>query len=57
LIVKWLALLHIAVPKVRDVAILFNPDNVLDPYWSAQFEEAAQVLKGESRQTCPWMHV
>jgi putative ABC transport system substrate-binding protein len=42
LIVKWLELLHIAVPNVRDVAILFNPDNLLDPYWSAQFEEAAQ---------------
>lgn len=41
LIVKWLELLHSVVPKVRDIAILFNPANLLDPYWSAQFEEAA----------------
>lgn len=42
LILKWVELLHIATPNVRDVAVLFNPDNLLDPYWSAQFEEAAQ---------------
>jgi len=37
-------LLNAAVPKVRDVAILTNPDNVADPYFWARFEEASRRL-------------
>jgi putative ABC transport system substrate-binding protein len=44
LIPKWLELLKTAVPKVRDFAILRNPVNLVDPYFWARFEEAAQVL-------------
>ena len=44
LIPKWLELLNAAVPKVRDVAILTNPDNVADPWFWAKFEEASQRL-------------
>jgi putative ABC transport system substrate-binding protein len=33
-----------AVPKVRDVAILTNPDDVADPFFWAKFQEAAQRL-------------
>ncbi len=54
LIQKWLELLHAAVPKARNIAILSNPDNVIDPYFSARFDEAAQrigvkTLRVESR--------
>ena len=54
LIQKWLELLHAAVPKARDIAILSNPDNVIDPYYWARFQEAAQrigvnVLRAEAR--------
>ena len=44
LIPKWLELLSAAVPKVRDIAILTNPDNVADPYFWAKIEEASQRL-------------
>ena len=44
LIPKWLELLNAAVPKVRDIAILTNPDNVADPFFWAKFEEASQRL-------------
>ena len=44
LIPKWLELLNAAVPKVRDIAILTNPDNVADPYFWARFEEASRRL-------------
>ncbi len=44
LIPKWLELLNAAVPKVRDIAILTNPDDVADPFFWAKFEEAAQRI-------------
>ncbi len=44
LVEKWLELLRVAVPKARDVAILSNPDNVIDPYFSARFDAAAQRI-------------
>jgi len=44
LIPKWLELLTVAVPRIRDIAILTNPDNVADPYFWAKFKEAAQRL-------------
>jgi putative ABC transport system substrate-binding protein len=54
LIQKWLELLHAALPKARDIAILCNPDNVIDPYYWAKFQEAARgigvnVLRVEAR--------
>lgn len=36
LIPKWLELLSAAVPKVRDIAILTNPDDVTDPFFWAR---------------------
>ncbi len=44
LIPKWLELLTIAVPKVRHVAVLTNPDDLVDAYYWAQFQEAAKRL-------------
>ena len=44
LIQKWLEFLHLAAPKARDIAILSNPDDVADPYFSAKFDEAAKRL-------------
>ncbi|MEP6943609.1 MAG: ABC transporter substrate-binding protein [Betaproteobacteria bacterium] len=44
LIPKWLELITVAVPGVRHVAILSNPDDLIDPYYWGQFEEAAQRL-------------
>jgi putative ABC transport system substrate-binding protein len=43
LIPKWLELISAAVPKIRDVAILRNPDNVVDPYFWGRFEDAAKA--------------
>src|SRR5262249_50580055 len=42
LIPKWLELLTVAVPKVRDVAILTNPRELVDVYYWARSEEAAK---------------
>lgn len=44
LIPKWLELLNAAVPNVRDIAILTNPDDVADPFFWAKFEDAAQRI-------------
>jgi putative ABC transport system substrate-binding protein len=44
LIPKWLELLHLAAPDARNVAVLSNPDNVIHPYYSARFDEAAQRI-------------
>jgi putative ABC transport system substrate-binding protein len=41
LIPKWLELLSAGAPKARRVGIVANPDNPVDPYFSAKFEEAA----------------
>jgi len=54
LIQKWLELLHTAVPRARDIAVLSNPDNPIDPYFSAKFDNAAKrigvaTLRVESR--------
>ena len=38
---KWLELLIAAAPKARDIAVLGNPDNPVEPYYWARFEEAA----------------
>jgi putative tryptophan/tyrosine transport system substrate-binding protein len=44
LIPKWLEFITLAVPAARQVAILTNPDDLIDPYYWAQFEQAAQHL-------------
>ena len=44
LIQKWLEILHEAIPKVRDIAVLTNPENPIDPYFSALFEAAGQRI-------------
>lgn len=44
LIPKWLELLNSAVPKVREAGILTNPDNLIDPFYWAQFQQAAKQL-------------
>jgi putative ABC transport system substrate-binding protein len=41
LIPKWLELINAATPKARRVAIVVNPDNPIDPYFSNKFEQAA----------------
>jgi putative tryptophan/tyrosine transport system substrate-binding protein len=44
LIPKWLELLNGAVPKAREAGILTNPDNLIDPFYWAQFQQAAKQL-------------
>ena len=44
LIPKWLELLVNAAPKAREIAILRNPENVVDPYFWGQFERSAQGM-------------
>jgi len=44
LIPKWLELLTVAVPKVRHFAVLTNPDDLVDSFYWAQFQEAAKLL-------------
>ena len=45
LIPKWLELLSAAAPKAREIAILRNPVNVIDPYFWSRFEENAKALR------------
>jgi len=42
LIPKWLELLALATPAVRDVAVLGNPANPVEPFFWARFEDAAR---------------
>lgn len=44
LIPKWLEILHLALPNAPSIALLSNPENVVDPYFSAKFDEAAQRI-------------
>jgi putative ABC transport system substrate-binding protein len=44
LIPKWLELLSQAIPQARAIAILRNPVNIVDPYFWARFEAAAQTI-------------
>jgi putative ABC transport system substrate-binding protein len=50
LIPKWIELLTAAVPKVRTVALLRDPYNVVDPFYAAQFEAAAKRIGVEVEQ-------
>jgi putative ABC transport system substrate-binding protein len=44
LIPKWIELLVTAAPKVRTVALLRDPYNAVDPFYAAQFEDAAKRI-------------
>jgi putative ABC transport system substrate-binding protein len=50
LIPKWLEFVTIAVPKARNVAILTNPDDLVDPFYWARFQEAATQLSVKVQQ-------
>jgi putative ABC transport system substrate-binding protein len=54
LISKWLELITTAVPTVRTVAVLVNPESVDDEYWWARSEDVAKrvsvnVMRAEAR--------
>ena len=42
LIPKWVELLTTAAPRIRSVALLHNPADVVDPFYAAQVVEAAK---------------
>jgi len=42
LIPKWIELLTAAAPKIRTLALLRDPFNVVDPFYAAQFDAAAK---------------
>lgn len=42
LIPKWVELLTVAAPKVRSVALLHNPNDLVDPFYAAQVGEAGK---------------
>jgi putative tryptophan/tyrosine transport system substrate-binding protein len=44
LIPKWLEFLTVALPKARSIAILTNPDDLIDPFYWGQSEDAAKRL-------------
>jgi putative ABC transport system substrate-binding protein len=44
LIPKWLELLRSAVPQARNIVIIRNPENLVDPYFWGKFEEAAERI-------------
>lgn len=44
LIPKWLEFLTVALPKVRSVAILTNPDDLIDPFYWGRTQDAAKQL-------------
>lgn len=44
LIPKWVELLTTAVSRVRSIALLHNPYDLVDPFYSAQVEEAAKLV-------------
>ena len=44
LIPKWVELLLTAVPRLRSVALLHNPYDLVDPFYAARAEEAAKAV-------------
>ena len=44
LIPKWVELLTTAVPRVRGVALLHNPSDLVDPFYAAQVGQAAKLV-------------
>ena len=44
LVPKWLEFMNAAVPGTRPIATLRSQDNLVDPYWGARLEEAAQRI-------------
>lgn len=44
LIPKWLEFLTVALPKVGSVAILTNPDDLIEPFYWARSQDAAKQL-------------
>lgn len=42
LIPKWVELLTVAAPKVRSIALLHNPNDLVDPFYAAQVGEAGK---------------
>jgi len=42
LIPKWVELLTTAAPRIRSVALLHNPADLVDPFYAAQVEQAAK---------------
>jgi putative ABC transport system substrate-binding protein len=42
LIPKWVELLTTAAPRIRSVALLHNPGDLVDPFYAAQVEQAAK---------------
>jgi putative ABC transport system substrate-binding protein len=44
LIPKWLEFLTVALPKARSIAMLTNPDDLIDPFYWGQSEDAAKRL-------------
>jgi putative ABC transport system substrate-binding protein len=50
LIPKWVELLTVAAPKVRGVALLHNPTDLVDPFYAAQVGEAGKRMGVEIAQ-------
>ena len=50
LIPKWVELLTTAAPKVRNVALLHNPADLVDPFYAAQVRQAAKRVGVEVSQ-------
>ena len=44
LIPKWLEFLTVALPRIRSVAILTNPDDLIDPFYWGRSQDAAKQL-------------
>lgn len=50
LIPKWVELLTTAAPKIRNVALLHNPNDLVDPFYAAQVGQAAKRVGVEVSQ-------
>ncbi len=45
LIPKWLEIITTLVPGVRTVAVISNPESILDEYWSTHVQQAAERIR------------